>query len=58
MKEEDCKEFLDKNIENIHMTDFSTQSIGVIPFGYKKSICKITENVLPAIVLLSLLTNH
>jgi predicted nucleic acid-binding protein len=57
-KEEDCKEFLDKNIENIYMTDLSLHSIGVITFRYRKGnlFGKFVEDVLPAIMLLSLST--
>jgi predicted nucleic acid-binding protein len=55
-KEEDCKEFLDKNIGNLHMTDFSLHSIGVITFRYNKEdlFGKFVEDVLPTTMLLSL----
>ncbi|KYK36301.1 MAG: PIN domain-containing protein [Theionarchaea archaeon] len=55
-KEEDCREFLDKNIGDLHITDFSLHSIGVITFRYKKEdlFRKFVGDVLPAIVLLSL----
>ena len=57
-KGEDCKEFLDKNIENIYMRDLSLHSIGVITFRYRKGdlFGKFVEDVLPAIMLLSLST--
>ena len=55
-KEEDCKEFLDKNIGNLHMTDFSLHSIGVITFRYNKEdlFGKFVEDMLPTTMLLSL----
>lgn len=55
-KEEDCKKFLDKNIGNLHMTDFSLHSIGVITFRYNKEdlFGKFVEDVLPTTMLLSL----
>jgi predicted nucleic acid-binding protein len=55
-KEEECKEFLDKNIGNLHITDFSLHSIGVITFKYNKEdlFGKFVEDMLPTIVLLSL----
>jgi len=55
-KEEDCKEFLDKKIGNLHITDFSLHSIGVITFKYNKEdlFGKFVEDILPTTVLLSL----
>ena len=55
-KEEECKEFLDKNIGNLCMTDFSLHSIGVITFRYKEEdlFRKFIKDVLPAIMLISL----
>ncbi|MFH1563671.1 MAG: PIN domain-containing protein [Nitrospirota bacterium] len=35
-KKEKCKNFLYENIGNLHVTDFSLHSIGVILFRYKK----------------------
>ena len=35
-KKEDCKKFLDNNIGNLNITDFSLHSIGVILFRYGK----------------------
>jgi len=55
-KKEICKKFLDENIENLHISDFSLHSIGVILFRYNKEIVfqKFVEDVLPNIELLSL----
>jgi predicted nucleic acid-binding protein len=33
-----CKKFLDKNIGNLHITDFSLHSIGVILFRYNPTL--------------------
>jgi len=35
-KKEDCKRFLDNNIGNLNITDFSLHSLGVIFFRYGK----------------------
>ena len=55
-KKEICKKFLDENIENLHISDFSLHSIGVILFRYDKEIVfqKFVEDVLPTTELLSL----
>lgn len=55
-KEEDCKEFLDKNSENIHLTDFSLYSIGIAMFRYEKEdiFGNFVEDVLTTVTLLSL----
>ncbi|MDI6655018.1 MAG: PIN domain-containing protein [Candidatus Hydrothermarchaeota archaeon] len=55
-KKEDCKKFLDENIGNLHITDFSLHSIGVILFRYGKEdvFQKFVEDVLPNTELLSL----
>lgn len=55
-KKEDCKKFLDENIGNLHITDFSLHSIGVILFRYGKEdvFQKFVEDVLPNAELLSL----
>jgi len=37
-KREDCKKFLNNNIENLKITDFSLHSIGVILFRYGKEV--------------------
>jgi len=34
-KSKDCKDFLDKNMDQINITDFSLHSIGVILFQAK-----------------------
>jgi len=55
-KREDCKRFLDNNIGNINITDFSLHSIGVILFRYSKEdiFQKFIEDVMPDTNLLSL----
>lgn len=55
-KEEDCKKFLNGNIANLHITDFSLHSIGVILFRYDKEniFQKFVEDVIPNAKLLSL----
>jgi len=55
-KKEDCKRFLDKNIRNLNITDFSLHSIGVILFRYGKEeiFQKFVADVIPNIRLLSL----
>jgi len=55
-KKEDCKKFLDNNIENLNITDFSLHSIGVILFRYGKEevFRKFVEDIMPNIKLLSL----
>ena len=55
-KKEICKKFLDENIENLHISDFSLHSIGVILFRYNKEIVfqKFVNDVLPTTELLSL----
>ncbi|KUK30273.1 MAG: putative ribonuclease VapC [Methanosarcinales archeaon 56_1174] len=55
-KKEDCKRFLDSNIGNLNITDFSLHSIGVILFRYDKEeiFQKFVGDVLPNTRLLSL----
>ena len=55
-KKEDCKSFLDNNIENINVTDFSLHSIGVILFRYGKEemFQRFVEDVVPNTKLRSL----
>ena len=55
-KREDCKKFLDNNIGNLNITDFSLHSIGVILFRYGKEevFRKFVEDIMPNIKLLSL----
>ena len=55
-KKEDCKRFLDNNIGNLNITDFSLHSIGVILFRYGKEeiFQKFVEDILPNTKLLSL----
>ncbi|HAG09464.1 MAG TPA: VapC toxin family PIN domain ribonuclease, partial [Desulfotomaculum sp.] len=53
---ESCKKFLDNNIGNLNITDFSLHSIGVILFKYGKEdiFQKFIEDALPTTRLLSL----
>ena len=55
-KKEDCKKFLRENISDLHLTDFSLHSIGVILFKYKKEeiFQKFLEDVIPNVSILSL----
>jgi len=57
-KKEDCKKFLNNNIGNLYITDFSLHSIGVILFRYGKEevFQKFIEDIIPNIKLLSLPT--
>jgi len=50
-KKEDCKKFLNDHIGNLHITDFSLHSIGVILFKYKKKNVyrKFINDILPVI---------
>ena len=38
-KREECKEFLDKNIRDIYISDFSLHSVGVILFQIREGGC-------------------
>lgn len=51
-----CKRFLDKNIGNLNITDFSLHSIGVILFRYSKEdiFRKFVEDVMPDTKIVSL----
>jgi len=55
-KKEDCKSFLDNNIGNLNITDFSLHSIGVILFRYGKEeiFRKFVEDIISNTKLLSL----
>jgi len=55
-KKEDCIGFLENNIGNLNITDFSLHSIGVVLFKYGKedAFQKFVEDVIPNIKLLSL----
>ncbi|MFQ5901156.1 MAG: type II toxin-antitoxin system VapC family toxin [Thermodesulfobacteriota bacterium] len=55
-RKEDCKRFLDNNIGDINVTDFSLHSIGVILFRYNKGAFfqKFLEDIMPNVKLLSL----
>lgn len=55
-KKEKCKDFIAKNEGNIHITDFSLHSIGVICFRYRKEevFQKFINDILPQVELLTL----
>lgn len=55
-KKDECKAFLMKNACNIHLTDFSLHSIGVICFRYQKEriFQNFLEDTLPLIDLVTL----
>jgi len=55
-KKDLCKQFLEKNLENLVLSDFSLHSIGVILFRYQRNelFTKFVEDVLPNVTLLSL----
>ncbi|MDK2906318.1 MAG: hypothetical protein PWQ66_279 [Petrotoga sp.] len=55
-KKDDCKAFLNNNIGNLNITDFSLHSIGVILFRYGKEdiFRKFVEDVMPNTKLLFL----
>ena len=55
-KKEDCEKFLESNIGNLNITDFSLHSIGVILFRYGKEevFGKFVEDIMPNIRFLSL----
>jgi uncharacterized protein len=55
-----CKDFLDKHIGALHISDFSLHSIGVILFKHKMEslFLKFIEDTLPKIHLVSLPKNQ
>ena len=55
-KMNDCKKFLDNNIEKLCITDFSLHSIGIILFRYNKEniFRKFVEDVIPNTKILTL----
>ncbi len=55
-KSKDCKSFLEKNIGDLNISDFSLHSIGVIFFrnNNEKIFLKFISDILPNINLLSL----
>jgi predicted nucleic acid-binding protein len=55
-KKEDCIRFLENNIGNLNITDFSLHSIGVVLFKYGKEdvFQKFVEDVIPNVKFLSL----
>ena len=55
-KKKACKRFLDDNVKDLNISDFSLHSIGVILFRYNKEdiFQKFIQDVLPKIGLLSL----
>jgi len=55
-RKKDCMKFLEKNIGNLNITDFSLHSIGVILFRYGKEeiFQKFIEDVIPNTKLFAL----
>ncbi len=55
-KREECKGFLDKNIRDIYISDFSLHSVGVILFRYGKvdAFGVFIDDLLPTVGYLSL----
>jgi len=55
-KKENCKDFLNNNIGNLNMTDFSLHSVGVSLFRYNKEdiFWRFIKDIVPDIRLLSL----
>ena len=55
-KREVCKEFLDKNIGNLHISDFSLHSIGVILFRNNKEVIfrKFLNDLIPRVNIVGL----
>ena len=56
---EECKAFLAGNIDNLHISDFTLHSIGVILFRQKAEVIfqQFLEDVLPFVTVISL-PNH
>jgi len=59
-KTKHCKNFLAKHSGELHLSDFSLHSIGVILFRHKKETIffKFTEDTLPNVNLISLPKNQ
>jgi len=55
-KREICKRFLDANVGNLHISDFSLHSIGVILFRNNKEgiFKKFVEDVIPKVKIIGL----
>lgn len=55
-KKDNCKRFLDENIGELNITDFSLHSIGVILFRYQKRelFNEFIKDAIPRVDLLSL----
>lgn len=55
-RKDDCKDFLNRNAGNIHLTDFSLHSIGVICFRYgkEKTFQRFLDDILPLVDLITL----
>ncbi|MCP5102217.1 MAG: PIN domain-containing protein [bacterium] len=55
-KKEECKRFLENHSVDIHLTDFSFHSIGVICFrhGKEEMYQKFIEDILPIVNLITL----
>ena len=55
-KRENCKKFLDDNIGNLHISDFSLHSIGVILFRNKRQdvFQKFVSDIFPNVEIVTL----
>ena len=55
-KSDICKDFLDSNLDNLHISDFSLHSIGVILFRNKKEeiFQSFVTDVIPNVIILTL----
>jgi predicted nucleic acid-binding protein len=51
-----CKDFLDSNIDKLHISDFSLHSIGVILFRNKKEeiFQRFVTDVIPNVIIITL----
>lgn len=59
-RKEDCKQFLENHIGQLHLSDFSLHSIGVILFRYGKEqiFTAFVADVLPQVNLVTLSRNN
>jgi len=55
-KSDICKDFLDSNLDNLHISDFSLHSIGVILFRNKKEeiFQSFVTDIIPNVIIVSL----
>ena len=59
-KRGECKKFLDDNPGNLHITDFSLHSIGVVLFKFGKEDVfeRFLDDIMPNVTLVSLPTSR